>query len=189
MPSSPSSPSCGAVAVDESALVGEPFLGRVDGREHPRVVGGKEPDERHHQVGGVEVVGAEGLGERVRRGRSSLRAGSPRRIWSRVRCPAVDAVGGVEAVGQRRSPGRAPPSTSAWSRRSGGARRGPPRCPGPSPASAGRRCRRARRGTSGGRGQLGRRLPLAGVGHRARRVASGRRAGRRAGAPRSSSSP
>ena len=78
MPSSPSRPSSAPVAVDEAALVGEPFLGGVDGRQHAGVVGGKEPDERHHQVRGVEVVGAERLGERADPLAPALAAGSPR---------------------------------------------------------------------------------------------------------------
>jgi hypothetical protein len=39
-----------AIAVDESSLVGQSFLDRVDRREHPRMVGGEEPDYGHHEV-------------------------------------------------------------------------------------------------------------------------------------------
>jgi hypothetical protein len=53
----------GEVAVDQATLVGEPLRGRVDGRLHARVVAGQEPRDRQHQVGRVQVVCAEGLGE------------------------------------------------------------------------------------------------------------------------------
>jgi hypothetical protein len=36
-------------------VIGEPFGGGVDRRQHPRVIGGKEADDRNHQIGGVEV--------------------------------------------------------------------------------------------------------------------------------------
>ena len=59
------------VAVDEPVLVGEPLRGGVDRREHAGIVGGEEADDRHHQVRRVELVGAERLGERAGRRRSS----------------------------------------------------------------------------------------------------------------------
>ena len=58
-------PVVGEVPVHEPVLVGEPFLGGVDRREHARIVGGDETHDRHHQVRRVEVLGAERLGERA----------------------------------------------------------------------------------------------------------------------------
>ena len=145
-PSPPSSPSCDAVAVHEATLVGQPFLRRLDRREHPRIVGGEESDDRHHEVRGVELVGSERLRERA----DPVVPALPQdRVTDLLPCPRprLDPVRGTEAIGQRRSPDRARPSTSASSTRSAGVRRGPPRCRGPSPATAPRRCRRARRGT------------------------------------------
>jgi hypothetical protein len=51
------------VAVNESTFVSQQLLGRVNGREDAGVVSRQEANERHHQVGGVEIVRAEGLSE------------------------------------------------------------------------------------------------------------------------------
>ena len=56
----------GAMAVAQPAVVGEPFLNRTNRDEHPRVGGRQKADDRHHQVGGVERVPADVLGEGFR---------------------------------------------------------------------------------------------------------------------------
>src|SRR5271165_6752442 len=53
------------VAVYQAALVGQARGGRVDGRLHPRVIPGQEAGDGEHQVRGVKIVAAEGLGERA----------------------------------------------------------------------------------------------------------------------------
>ncbi len=93
----------GAVAVDQPPLVREPFLRGVDGRQHPGVVGGKEPDQGQHQVGGVQIVGAEGLGERADPVAPALAQDGLTDLVLGVR-PGLDPVGSAEAVGQRRRP-------------------------------------------------------------------------------------
>jgi hypothetical protein len=56
----------GEVAVHQAPLVGQSRGDRIDGRLHPRVIPGQEAGDREHQVGGVEVVAAEDLGEGAR---------------------------------------------------------------------------------------------------------------------------
>jgi pimeloyl-ACP methyl ester carboxylesterase len=89
----------GPVAVDEPAVVGEVLLGGIDGRQHPRIVGREEPDKRQHEVGGIQVVAAERLGERIDPiapgvAQDGLADGVPRGR------PTSDAVTGAETVGQ-----------------------------------------------------------------------------------------
>ncbi len=75
----------GSVAVDQAVIVGELTLRRLDGGEHPRVVGRQEADAGDQQAGRVQAVTAEYLGERsdlsvptVREyRRADLLAGSP----------------------------------------------------------------------------------------------------------------
>src|SRR5262249_52713436 len=52
-----------AVAVDQSMLIGESLSDRVDGGPHAWVGGGQEPHNRHHECGGIQVIGAKRLGE------------------------------------------------------------------------------------------------------------------------------
>ena len=88
----------GPVAVHQSPLIGETFFGRVDRGQHSGIVGGKEPDQGQHQVGGVELVGAEGLGEGV--GPVAPAFGQDRLTDLVLRLlPCLDSVGGVETVG------------------------------------------------------------------------------------------
>ena len=89
----------GPVAVDEPSLVGEPFFRGVDGGQHPGVVGGKEPDQRQHQVGGVQVVGAEGLREGVDPVAPAFAQDGLTDLVLRPR-PGLDAVRGPETLGQ-----------------------------------------------------------------------------------------
>ena len=72
----------------------------VDRRPHPRVIGGDEPDDRHHEVGGVERVTTERLRERAG---CLVPALGHDRIGDFVPAhfPPVDAGAGVETVGQR----------------------------------------------------------------------------------------
>src|SRR5205823_5059032 len=44
-------------------LVGEPLSDRVDGGPHAWVSAGQEPHNRHHKIGGIQVIGAKRLGE------------------------------------------------------------------------------------------------------------------------------
>src|SRR3984885_391566 len=53
----------GPIAIDQSPLVGEPLLCRVDGGQHPRIVRREKSHQGHHEVGGVKLVRAKGLGE------------------------------------------------------------------------------------------------------------------------------
>ncbi len=46
-------------------LVREPLLRALDRGPHPRVVGGQEAHDRHHEVRGVQVLRVEGLRERA----------------------------------------------------------------------------------------------------------------------------
>ena len=91
-------PVVGPVAVHESPLIGETFFGRVDRGQHPGLVGRKEPDQRQHQIGSVELVRAEGLGERPG---PVAPASRQDRLTDLVLglLPCVDSVGGVESVG------------------------------------------------------------------------------------------
>ena len=61
----------GLVAGDE-AVVQQRALDRVDGADDARVVAGQEPDDRHHQHRGVELLGPVRLGERVELGVEAL---------------------------------------------------------------------------------------------------------------------
>src|SRR6266702_3360609 len=51
------------VAVDQSMLIGEPLSDSVDGGPHAWVSAGQEPHNRHHKIGGIQVIGAKRLGE------------------------------------------------------------------------------------------------------------------------------
>ena len=61
----------GLVAGDEAVLQQRP-LDRVDRADDAGVVAGQEADDRHHQHGGVEPLGAVRLGERVELGVEAL---------------------------------------------------------------------------------------------------------------------
>ena len=65
VPSSPSRPFAGPIAIDQSPLVGEPLLCRGDRGQHPRIVCRKKSHQGHHQVGSVDFIRSEGLGERL----------------------------------------------------------------------------------------------------------------------------
>src|SRR5260221_11502799 len=52
-----------AVAIDQSMLIGEPLSDRVYGGSHLWIGGGQEPHNRHHQRGGIQIIGAKCLGE------------------------------------------------------------------------------------------------------------------------------
>jgi hypothetical protein len=51
----------GEMAIHQSLVVGQPLLNCVNRREHPRIRGGQEADDRHHQTGGVQRGGADVL--------------------------------------------------------------------------------------------------------------------------------
>src|SRR6266566_1003907 len=53
----------GAVAVDQSMLIGEPLSDGVYGGSHFWVGSGQEPHNRHHKRGGIQVIGAKRLSE------------------------------------------------------------------------------------------------------------------------------
>ena len=74
----------------DEAVVHELALDRLDGAEHPRVVGGQEADERDHQQAGVESLRAVGLHEGVALGVEAA-ARRPRAwISSRIARQRVD---------------------------------------------------------------------------------------------------
>ncbi len=121
----------GAVAQHEAVvrqLVGD----RQDGVAQALVVGLEEVEAAGQERRGVEGVGlvvlaqdaalAEAVGQDVR----------PDLVGGLV--PARGQRGIAADLGQRARRGRAPPSTSASTRRSAAAFRGPPRCPGPAPS-------------------------------------------------------
>src|ERR1700722_17310975 len=51
-------PISGSVAADQSTAIGEVRFSSLDSAQHPLVVDRKETDQRHHQIRGVEVIGA-----------------------------------------------------------------------------------------------------------------------------------
>ena len=140
--------------------------------EHPGVVGREEPDQRQHQVGGVEVVGAERLGERVGAVAPAVAQDGLPDLVPGLR-PGRDAVGGVEAVGQRRRPVERHPAHQLGVDEVAGLA---PDLPDalvlllPAPGGG---VGELDEEPSGGRGQRGRRVPLAGVGHGPTRRAAG----------------
>ena len=120
VPSSPSSPSRARGSGRRGPRSSVSRVGDgVDRGQHPRVVGGEEADDGHHQRRGVEVVAAERLGERAAPRRSSPR--SRIAVGDLVARPPSSARRGRRRRARRRGrwPGRARPSTSASSTGSG----------------------------------------------------------------------
>ena len=115
------------------AVLGQLVADRPHGRAHAFVLGREEADERHQQVGGVErvcvVVLAEDAALSTPRSRMSARISSATPASVR----RARARRGVRRVA-RRGPSR--PSTSTSRRRSGAARRAPPRSPDRAAANA-----------------------------------------------------
>ena len=132
LPDSPSSVSSVTVA-QHVPVLGQLVADRVDGVAQPLVGAGQEPEHGREQGRGVQGVGVvvlaqhppladavlQDVGADLLRGRGPASAPARRRRGCR---PAW-----------RRGPAR--PSTSAWTRRSAAARRGPPRSPGPARAT------------------------------------------------------
>ena len=98
---------------------------------------GRKPTMRHHQVRGVEVVGAERLGERAGAVAPALASGSPRRSRPGSPSSASTRSRDVEPVGQADGAVERDPAHQLGVQEVRAARRGPPRCPDPA------RCQRA----------------------------------------------
>ena len=147
VPSSPSRPSPARVAVDQPRArpPGVPRCARW--WTGPWGCRRKEPDQRHHQAGGVEVVGAERLREGSDPLVPPLAEDGITHLVPAVR-PGLDPVGRSERIGQRRRPIERHPAHQLGVHEVAAACR-TSQMPWSFPPAAGRGARPARSGTGG----------------------------------------